>query len=229
MIRKIFKIFFITLISLFLFSISLVILLRFVSIPTSSFILQAQLNNFIDDNDQIVMYEWVAIENISDSMKIAVIAAEDQKFLDHYGFDVDEIEKAFEQNRKGKRVRGASTITQQTAKNLFLWSGKSYLRKGLEAYFTILLELFWSKERILEVYLNIAEFGQNIYGVEAAAQNFYKVKSNSLTMTQSSLLAAVLPNPKRYKAKYPGVYIQRRAAWIRLQTRQLGMNILKKL
>lgn len=229
MFKKIIKIIISSFIALFALSIIVVILFRFIPLPTSSFMIQQWITNLFDENSGSLKYDWVRFDDISDNIKLAVIAAEDQKFIDHFGFDLDEIEKAFEQNKRKKRIRGASTITQQTAKNIFLWSGKSYIRKGLEVYFTILLELFWSKKRILEVYLNIAEMGKNIYGVGAASKYFYKINPKRLNIQQSSLLAASLPNPKRYNIKYPSIYVQRRAAWIQIQMRQLGREILSEL
>ncbi len=184
--------------------------------------LQQRISNLFSEEKSSVLYDWVPGYKITNSAKLAVIAAEDQKFFDHFGFDVESITKAIEQNKKRRRVRGASTITQQTAKNLFLWPGKSFIRKGLEAYFTVLLELFWSKERILEVYLNIAEFGENVYGVQAASQKFFKKDANKLSYHNSASLASVLPNPKRYKVNSPTQYLARRIQWIERQMYQLG-------
>jgi monofunctional biosynthetic peptidoglycan transglycosylase len=199
-----------------------IIIFRFLPIPTSSFMLQQRISNLFSEEKSSVLYDWVPDYKISNSAKLAAIAAEDQKFFDHFGFDVESITKAIEQNKNSRRVRGASTITQQTAKNLFLWPGKSFIRKGLEAYFTVLLELFWSKERILEVYLNIAEFGENVYGVQAASQKFFKKDANKLSYHNSASLASVLPNPKRYKVNSPTQYLARRIQWIERQMYQLG-------
>ncbi|MCB0730703.1 MAG: monofunctional biosynthetic peptidoglycan transglycosylase [Ignavibacteriae bacterium] len=207
----------------------LVIIFRFLPVPTSSFIVQKRISDIFQDNTQSVFYDWTNYENISPSIKLAVIAAEDQKFPEHFGFDFDSIEKALSQNEKRKIKRGASTITQQTAKNLFLWSDKSFIRKGLEVYFTLLLEIFWSKERILEVYLNIAEFGENIYGVKAASKKYFNVNTSKLSFRNAAQLAAVLPNPKRYKVNSPSPYVQRRTIWIQRQMNQLGQEILEKL
>ncbi|MCB9209819.1 MAG: monofunctional biosynthetic peptidoglycan transglycosylase [Ignavibacteriales bacterium] len=207
----------------------LVIIFRFLPVPTSSFIVQKRISDIFQDNTQPVSYDWTNYENISPSIKLAVIAAEDQKFPEHFGFDFDSIEKALSQNEKRKIKRGASTITQQTAKNLFLWSDKSFIRKGLEVYFTLLLEIFWSKERILEVYLNIAEFGENIYGVKAASKKYFNVNTSKLSFRNAAQLAAVLPNPKRYKVNSPSPYVQRRTIWIQRQMNQLGQEILEKL
>lgn len=153
-------------------------------------------------------------------MALAVIAAEDQNFLNHSGFDFAELKKVLDSDKK--RKRGASTITQQVAKNVFLWQGRSYLRKALEAWFTVLIELLWSKERILEVYLNIAETGNLTFGVEAAAQRYFKIPANRLSRSQAARIAAVLPNPKVYRADNPGPYVRKRSVWIERQMRNLG-------
>ena len=203
-----------------------IILFRFLPIPTTSFMLQQRISNLFSEDISSIQYDWVPDYKISNSAKLAVIAAEDQKFFDHFGFDLESISEALDQNKKSKRIRGASTITQQTAKNLFLWPGKSFIRKGFEAYFTVLLELFWSKERILEVYLNIAEFGENVYGVQAASQKFFKKDANKLTYHNSASLASVLPNPKRYKVNSPTQYLAKRIQWIERQMYQLGEKTL---
>jgi len=167
-----------------------------------------------DDAGYRHRYRWVDIGQISPHAARAVIASEDQNFTAHSGFDFEAIRKAAEHNARGRRVRGASTISQQVAKNLFLWRGRSWLRKSLEAWFTVLIEALWPKERILEVYLNIAEFGRGIYGVEAAAQAFWGKRARDLTRSEAATLAAVLPNPRRYRADAPSPYVQRRRDWI---------------
>lgn len=169
-----------------------------------------------------LQHHWVPFEQISAAMKQAVVAAEDQKFPDHYGFDTVAIEKALEYNSKGRKVRGASTISQQTAKNVFLWTGRSWFRKGLELVFTSLIEVCWGKERILEVYLNSVEFGPGVFGVEAAAQKFFKRPASKLSRHQAALLAAVLPNPLRFKVQSPSPYVFKRQQWILKQMRQLA-------
>ncbi len=168
---------------------------------------------------QPVRHDWVSRERIAESARRAVVAAEDQKFWTHHGFDVEAMQKAYERNKRGGRVRGGSTISQQTAKNLFLWSGGGYFRKGLEAGLTVAIEALWSKERILEVYLNSAEFGPGIYGVEAASQHFFHKPAAQLSNWEAARLAAVLPSPRRWKVDAPGPYVQSRTAWI---TRQMG-------
>jgi monofunctional biosynthetic peptidoglycan transglycosylase len=158
-----------------------------------------------------------------------MIAAEDQRFATHDGFDFEAIEKAREHNRRRRRMRGASTISQQVAKNLFLWPGRSWFRKGVEAGYTVLIEAFWPKRRVLEVYLNVAEFGNGVYGVGAASQHFFKKSPARLSRHESALLAAVLPNPKRFRVDKPSKYVQRRAWWIERQMIRLGPTALKSL
>ncbi|HEX6999886.1 MAG TPA: monofunctional biosynthetic peptidoglycan transglycosylase [Gammaproteobacteria bacterium] len=168
-----------------------------------------------------IHYEWVPRRRIAATVAKAVIAAEDQKFLDHNGFDFAEINNALEEFRAGDGLRGASTITQQVAKNLFLWQGRSFVRKGLEAYFALLLETFLPKERILEIYLNVAEFGPNVFGVRAAAERLLGADAATLTASQAALLAAVLPSPKRLSAARPSAYVRGRQAEILAQMRLL--------
>lgn len=169
-----------------------------------------------------ITYEWRAWDQLSRHAKLAVIASEDQKFAFHPGFDFEAIDKALKANQRGKKVRGASTISQQVAKNLFLWRGRSWARKGLEVWFTVLIEALWPKQRILEVYLNIAEMGPGTYGAEAAAQRFFKRPAAKLNRQQAALLAAVLPNPVKLRADRPSKYVLRRQAWILRQMNHLG-------
>lgn len=171
---------------------------------------------------QMIAYQWFSYDEISKQMALAVVAAEDQNFPNHFGFDFEQIEKAIEQSNRGKRLRGASTITQQVAKNLFLWEGRSFIRKGLEAYFAVLIELLWSKERILEVYLNIIETGDMIFGVGAASQIYFKKLPLKLTRSQAALIAATIPNPVRFSVRRPSGYILRRQNWILGQMSSLG-------
>jgi len=206
-------------------------MLRWVAPPTSAFMAGRHLAQlFSSDSSRRISYHWVDWEEISPHLPLAVVAAEDQKFSRHAGFDFDSIGKALEKNRNGGRLRGASTISQQVAKNLFLWPGKSYVRKGLEVYFTVLLECLWPKKRILEVYVNIAEFGSGIYGAHAAAESFFGKQPIELTKWDAALLAAVLPNPKVLKARKPSSYVMARRRWIATQMRQLnGTDYLQKL
>lgn len=192
-----------------------VLALRWIDPPGSMMMLEARIEAWrASDAKYRHRYRWVDMARISPYAARAVVAAEDQRFAAHAGFDIDAIRKAVEHNASGGRVRGASTISQQVAKNLFLWRGRSWVRKGLEAWFTVLIEVLWPKERILEVYLNVAEFGHGIYGVEAAAQAYWKRSARQLTRTQAATLAAVLPNPRRYRAEPPSPYVQRRRDWI---------------
>jgi monofunctional biosynthetic peptidoglycan transglycosylase len=200
----------------------LVVVFRFVPVPTSGLMVQRRIESWSSDKPYKARHTWVPLEAISPSLGAAVIAAEDQNFTDHFGFDWQAIEKAVQHNEHSRRKRGASTVSQQTAKNLFLWSSRSWTRKGLEAWFTLLIEVGWSKKRILEVYLNIVEFGDGIYGAEAAARTFFGKPAKRLTPSEAALLAAVLPNPHRFHANAPSEYIRGRQAWILNQMRQLG-------
>lgn len=203
-------------------SIEAVLYLRFVPPSTSAFMLRKGIAHLVSGQDAPIRYRWTAWAEISPSLRLAVVAAEDQKFPRHWGFDFESIAEAIEDQGPRHHARGASTITQQVAKNLFLWSGRSYIRKGLEAYFTILLELFWPKRRILEVYLNIAEFGDGTHGVYAAAKTFFGKHPSQLTQSEAALLAAVLPNPRRLHANAPSPYVEERARWVEEQMEQLG-------
>ena len=169
-----------------------------------------------------VSKSWVSIDDISPNMVQAVVASEDNLFLTHHGFSFDAITKAFEHNQRGRRIRGGSTISQQTAKNVFLFPQRSYIRKGLEAYFTVLIELIWSKERIMEVYLNVIEMGEGIYGVEAAAQEHFGVSASQLSKSQAAAIAACLPNPRRFDAGHPSGYIERRKSKIMSLMSKIG-------
>ncbi len=200
-----------------------VLVLRFVDPPTSAFMLARQAEAWrAGDWRYRVAYDWRDLERIAPSLPMSVVAAEDQNFATHPGFDLDAIGKAMDSNARGGRTRGASTISQQVAKNLFLWQGRSWVRKGLEAWYTVLVEALWPKRRILEVYVNTAEFGDGIYGAQAAARSYWRIDAARLSDAQSARLAAVLPSPRRYSAVRPGPYVQRRAAWIQRQVRQLG-------
>lgn len=193
-------------------------------VPFSAVMVERQVSAWLGGNFGYVAHsDWVSMDEISPWMGLAVIAAEDQKFPEHWGFDVSAIEKALAHNERNEsRIRGASTLSQQTAKNLFLWDGRSWMRKGLEAGLTLGIETVWSKKRILTVYLNIAEFGDGVFGVEAASQRYFHKPASKLTMSEAALLAAVLPNPIRFKASAPTSYVHSRQAWIMRQMRQLG-------
>jgi monofunctional biosynthetic peptidoglycan transglycosylase len=197
--------------------------LRWVNPPVTAFIAEAQAAAWSSrDANYVYRHSWVDLDQISPNLPLAVVASEDQKFPEHWGFDVSAIERAYALNQHSHRVRGASTISQQVAKNLFLWSGRSYFRKGLEAYFTVLIEALWPKRRILEVYLNIAEFGYGTYGAEAAAQRFFHKPASRLSRGDAAALAAVLPNPERYSAAAPSRFVQQRRDWILGQMQALG-------
>jgi monofunctional biosynthetic peptidoglycan transglycosylase len=200
-----------------------VLLLRWINPRYSAFMAETQVAAWTRrDTAYVFRRSWADLQRISPNLPLAVVASEDQKFPEHWGFDVAAIEKAYSLNQHSHRVRGASTISQQVAKNLFLWSGRSYFRKGLEAYFTVLIESCWSKRRILEIYLNIAEFGYGTYGAEAAAQRFFHTSAARLTRSDAAVLAAVLPNPQHFSAAAPSRYILGRRDWILRQMQALG-------
>ncbi|MEY2705050.1 MAG: hypothetical protein RL407_1112 [Bacteroidota bacterium] len=203
-------------------SLGLVILYRFVPVPITPLMVIRVVEQSSDPEKEVRLYkDWVSIDEMSRHAPQAVVAAEDQKFLEHHGFDFEAMQEAWENNQKGKQIKGASTITQQTVKNVFLWPSRSYVRKGLEAYFTVLVELMWPKERIMEVYLNVIEMGDGVYGIEAASQTFYNKKAADLSKGQAAMIAAVLPNPRRWSPARPTSYIQSRQGWIMRQMSNL--------
>jgi monofunctional biosynthetic peptidoglycan transglycosylase len=204
-------------------SIFCVVLLRWLNPPFSAFMAESQIEAWVShDSSFVFRHRWVDLTEVSPNLALAVVASEDQKFPGHRGFDVEAIEKAYELNQHSHRIRGASTISQQVAKNLFLWSGRSYFRKALEAYFTVLIESCWPKRRILEIYLNIAQFGSGTFGAEAAAQRFFHEPAARLSRSDAAILAAVLPNPEHYSAAAPSRYVQQRRDWILEQMQALG-------
>ena len=212
---------------LILVSLSPVLILRWVNPPTSMFMLLDRAHAWTQGHwHYAIDHEWVSWTSIATPVKLAVIAAEDQNFPYHHGFDFKAIETALEHNQEGRTTHGGSTITQQTAKNLFLYPGRSYLRKALEAYFTLLIEWSWPKRRILEVYLNIAEFGEGVYGVGAAAQTFFGKPASQIDSREAALLAAVLPSPKRLSLDQPSTHTLRRQRWIEKQMHALGARRL---
>ena len=199
-----------------------VLCLRWIPPPTSAFMLGKRVTSVLQGRPQpLIHFRWVGWESISPQMRIAVVAAEDQKFPSHWGFDFESIADAVQEKSARRRLRGASTLTQQVARNLFLWPGRSYVRKGLEAYFTVLLELLWPKRRILEVYLNSAEFGRGIWGVEAASRRYFGKPAARLNRPEAALLAAVLPSPKRFRVANPSPYVRQRQDWVLWQMRML--------
>jgi monofunctional biosynthetic peptidoglycan transglycosylase len=199
----------------------------FVDPPFSAYMAARQLKAWgAGDWGFRITYDWRDLDQVAASLPVSLVAAEDQNFARHDGFDFAAIEKARASNARGRKVRGGSTISQQLAKNLFLWSGQGrasrWVRKGIEAWYTLLIEALWPKSRILEVYANVAEFGDGIYGAQAAARSFWRKDAARLSPTQSATLAAVLPNPKHYSAARPGPYVQRRARWIERNVRRIG-------
>jgi monofunctional glycosyltransferase len=204
-----------------------VLALRFIDPPFSSFMAIRQFEAWGErDWSFRVAYDWRDLERMAPTLPVALVAAEDQGFASHRGFDMDAIEDARRRNEQGGRLRGGSTISQQLAKNLFLWQGRSaasrWVRKGLETWYTALIEMTWPKRRILEVYANVVEFGDGVYGAQAAARTYFRRDADALTLAQSARLAAVLPAPKRYSVANPGPYVQRRARWIERNVRQIG-------
>lgn len=208
-----------------IFSVTLVVLFKFVPVPVTPLMVIRYFEN--PSKNKMWKHDWVPIEKMSKNIQIAVICSEDQKFLSHNGFDIEAIEKAYKYNKKGKQIKGGSTISQQTAKNIFLWQKRSWLRKGLETYFTFLIEKLWSKERILEVYLNSIEMGNNIYGIQAAAQYWFKKPAIKLTTNEAAAIASILPNPRIYRAKPASTYIQKRTQWTVKQMQFFGTLDLK--
>ena len=205
-----------------LVSVLWVLAYRFINPPITLLMITRNLERKAEGKPFKLEKSWVSFEEMSDNMKRAAVSAEDQLFLKHMGFDVKAIERAFKENQKGKKIKGGSTISQQTAKNVFLWPGRSWLRKGFEAYFTLLIEMFWSKERILEVYLNVIEMGDGIYGAEAATQAYYGKSSRAMTKRQAALIAACFPNPRRWTPDHPTRYIRHRQYLILRNMRVLG-------
>ncbi|MFL5762475.1 MAG: monofunctional biosynthetic peptidoglycan transglycosylase [Bacteroidia bacterium] len=197
-----------------------VILFRWVPIPVTPLMLTRCVEQKIDGKDMKLKKDWVPLEEISPDLQLAVVCSEDQNFLKHHGFDFDAIQKAMEYNDTHERTRGASTISQQVAKNVFLWQGNGItrrIRKGFEAYFTVLIELFWSKQRIMEVYLNVIEMGDGVYGAQAASKEFFKKDAKYLTREEAARIAAVLPNPIIFKAARPSAHVLSRSSWIQNQ------------
>ena len=211
------------LLSAVVLSILLVAVFRWLPVPVTSFMIGDWMAAADREHSGLRPdHDWVPWPEISKQAAVAVIASEDQKFLGHRGFDLEAIDKALSDAKRGRRLRGASTISQQVAKNLFLWPGQSWLRKGLEAWFTLWIEWLWPKQRILEVYLNSAEFGRGIWGVEAASRHFFHKPAAKLNRNEAALLAAVLPSPRRFRVDRPSPYVQQRQAWIMRQMSMLG-------
>lgn len=198
----------------FIVSIVSVILFRWIPIPVTPLMLTRCIEHKMDGKEMKLNKDWVSLDEISPSLQLAVVCSEDQNFIKHNGFDFEAIEKAMDYNETHEKTRGASTISQQTAKNVFLWTGRSYLRKAFEVYFTFLIETFWSKERIMEVYLNVIEMGDGIYGAQAASKTFFKKDAKYMTKSECATIAAVLPNPRKFNAGKPSAYTQKRRGWV---------------
>jgi monofunctional biosynthetic peptidoglycan transglycosylase len=213
----------------FIISVGWVILDRFTPVYYTPLMFIRSVENIADGKSPDFKKEWVSLDEISPNMVNAVVASEDNMFMEHNGFDFKGIEKAFKHNINKKRIRGGSTISQQTAKNVFLYPNRSYVRKGLEAYFTVLIELFWSKERIMEVYLNVIETGDGIYGVEQAAQTYFNKPAKDLTKSEAVYIAVCLPNPRKFSPNKPSPYIKKRKAkvvWV--MGKMGGVDLLEK-
>jgi monofunctional glycosyltransferase len=206
----------------FIASVVSVILFRWIPVPVTPLMIKRCVQQGISGKELRLYKDWVPLEDISHHLQLAVVVCEDQYYLNHYGVDIDALKKAFKSNKKGRRLRGGSTISQQTAKNVFLWDGRNYIRKGLELYFTLLIETFWDKERILEVYLNIIELGNGVYGAEAAAQHYYHKSAKKLTKREAASIAVILPSPLKYKPVNGGPFVQNRINWTLNQMRMWG-------
>jgi monofunctional biosynthetic peptidoglycan transglycosylase len=203
-------------------SIFFVVLFKFLPVPFTPLMVIRAIENKAAGKEMVCSHDWEPLENISVNLQKAVIASEDGTFLKHNGFDFTAMQKAYKSNERGRRIKGGSTISQQTAKNVFLWQGRSYLRKGLEAYFTVLIETIWGKKRIMEVYLNSIEMGDGVYGAQAAAEHWYRKEAANLTPQQAAGIAAILPNPRKYKATSSSSYINNRKAKIVRIMRHVG-------
>ena len=229
MVKKIFG--FIWKVALWFFGLSIVsvVIFRFVPVPVTPLMLIRCVEQVFSSDELRLKHDWVSIDEISKNLPLAVVCSEDQNFLNHSGFDLEAIQRSVDAAKRGaKRVRGASTISQQTAKNVFLWPGRSWIRKGFEVYFTVLIEFVWGKERIMEVYLNSIEMGNGIYGAEAAANYYWNTSAKNLSRQQAAAIAAILPNPLKYSANPPGPYVQERIGWIVAQMGQWGSLNLRK-
>ncbi len=216
--KKIFRFILKAILWLFLFSIFMVLLYKWVPVPFTPLM----AIRYFEHPEEQIRHDWVPMEEINPNLPLAVVASEDQNFLNHSGFDYEAIKKAIAESKRRNRSRGASTISQQTAKNVFLWPGRSWFRKGVEVYFTFLIEVLWSKERILEVYLNSIEMGKGVYGAEAASRFWFNKPAAKLSQYEAAALAAVLPNPREYRANPASAYIQGRKSWIVRQMNNLG-------
>jgi len=225
--KKIWTILWKTLALFFISSILAVLVFRFLPVPFTPLMLIRCVEQKLDGKPMQLHKTWVPLQNISPYLQLAVVASEDQNFITHYGFDIEAIQKALKRNATHKRIKGASTISQQTAKNVFLWENRNWLRKGLEVYFTVLIELCWNKERIMEVYLNVIEMGDGVYGAEATAQHYFYKPAQALNKNEAAAIAAILPNPRKFKIG--SSYIKKRQIWILQQMINLGGSINYKI
>ena len=227
MFKKIFRFIWRTILALFLLSIIAVILFRFLPVPVTLLMVERSVQQKMDGKEIKLDKQWVPLDKISNNLQLAVVASEDQNFLWHHGFDFKAIEAAMKYNetqegKKHPRMRGASTISQQCAKNTFLFPSRNFIRKGLEVYFTALIELLWTKQRIMEVYLNVIEMGKGIYGAETASQYYFHKHAKDLTPAEASMIAAILPDPLKWSASNPNGYVAGRGAAIRYQMQMFG-------
>ena len=222
MIRRIFKIILRVIVIFFVLSVGTTLVFRWLPVPFTPLMIIRCVEQKTDGKTMKLDKSWKSLDEISSKLQLAVVCSEDQNFLQHYGFDFEALKKAMLNNEKHKRIRGGSTISQQTAKNVFLWNGRNYIRKGFEAYFTLLIETCWSKERIMEVYLNVIEFGDGIYGAEAAAKHYFTKPAAKLSSEEAALLATLLPNPRVYGKNTKGEYVQSRKQWVLQQMRFWG-------
>ncbi len=222
--KRIFKFLLKTILWFVILSLLWVVVYKYVPVPFTPLM---AIQSYNGDKNYTTKHEWKSINEISKNLQLAVICSEDQNFLEHQGFDLKALKKAYKENQEGKRIRGGSTISQQTAKNVFLWQGRTWLRKSLEVWFTFLIETIWSKERILEVYLNSIEMGNGVFGAEAASNYWFKSSALQLTETQAASIAAILPNPIKYKANPASKFISSRTYWIKKQMQNFGEFNLK--
>jgi monofunctional glycosyltransferase len=225
LLSRIFRILLRIVIGFLIISVGLTLVYKWMPVPLTPLMIIRCVEQKQAGENMVLKHDWVPLEKISAKLQLAVVCSEDQNYLRHYGFDWKAIQKAMDTNDSGRKLRGGSTISQQTAKNVFLWPGRSYIRKGFEAYFTLLIELMWSKQRIMEIYLNSIEMGKGVYGAEAAARHWFKKPAEKLTKDESAALSAILPNPRKYVANPPGPYIAKRKTWIKKQMSYWGNQL----
>ncbi|MEO6882747.1 MAG: monofunctional biosynthetic peptidoglycan transglycosylase [Bacteroidia bacterium] len=220
--RKIIRICWKILLAFFVLSIFSVLVFRFVPVPFTPLMLIRCVQQKISGKELKLDKSWESLDAISPNLQLAVVCSEDQTFLTNHGFDFQAMENAYDHNEKNRHIRGGSTISQETAKNVFLWTGRNYFRKGVEAYFTVLIEFIWGKKRIMQTYLNVIEMGDGIYGAEAASEKYFHKHAKYLTKSEAALIAAVLPNPRKWNPAHPDAFIIDRQQWILAQMNNLG-------